>query len=351
MIQALQQPFHPSSSLPLLTLLHAIRVSIGWAQLSSSKDRLNHLAGFWTMAFGGSTLASLLLNQPPPWLTSYSIPLVYTLTYLLLQPILPTLLSTLPSFPLNLTLTLFDAVNRSFTLSSVLHSLSTHPNQSFQNNLLTSSLIAAVAVSGGGILVSLFGLDKDDWKFATPAVLRSNGKTWLNTMDLWSAALGITLLDFLRRTQPNEFKMSGDEEKRWIGAFLAGCLMLRMILLRQSSSLPKALKEKTPARQETAVSESISEPSPTDQPLVSISTPAPTEPVRDRIETPSPPAVHHKDFFQPGEPLSAGRKKTLEIRNKEWMRRTEDGGDQPPLPPARSLSDWMRQRRKSKPTK
>ncbi|WVO16502.1 hypothetical protein L204_104179 [Cryptococcus depauperatus] len=185
-------PIHPVY-FPYLRLsaIHAARVTIVWAGVTRGRKqkvgRLQDLAGYLVMAWGGGTLVALLLGQPPSWLTSSALWVVYPVVYTLLIPtgLSAYVVDTCPALLLNLIGSCSDAMTRGTTLAMLPSLVVVNP--SFRHaGLWTFSLLGALSVTGGGLLVGLFGLAEDSWKLGVPGLLRGGV---LGTLDAWTAAL------------------------------------------------------------------------------------------------------------------------------------------------------------------
>ncbi|WWD21453.1 hypothetical protein CI109_105938 [Kwoniella shandongensis] len=197
-------PIHPVY-LPYLRFgaLHAVRVTTVWAGLTKSRKGrvgvLQDLFGYLVMAWGGSTVVSLLLGQPPTWLVSPTPWLIYPTIYLLLIPtgLSRFFVSTCPAIIFTLLGAYADGVNRSTTISA-LPSL-VGGSQIANANLWTYSLLSALAVVSGGLMVGLFGLAEDIWKIGVPGLFKGGV---LGTLDAWGSVLvGIAYLALTRHSE------------------------------------------------------------------------------------------------------------------------------------------------------
>ncbi|KAK8847366.1 hypothetical protein IAR55_005223 [Kwoniella newhampshirensis] len=185
--------------------LHAVRVTTVWAGMIKGRKGkvglLQDLFGYLVMAWGGSTVVSLLLGQPPTWLVSPTPWLIYPPTYLLLVPtgLSPYFIKTCPAIIFTLVTAYEDGISRSTTISALPTLIGASTNGLGTNaNLWTYVLLSALAVTSGGIFVSLFGLNEDSWKIGVPGVLKGGV---LGTLDAWGASLvGITYLALTRHT-------------------------------------------------------------------------------------------------------------------------------------------------------
>ncbi|WVQ98002.1 hypothetical protein IAU59_005122 [Kwoniella sp. CBS 9459] len=192
-------PVHPVY-LPYLRfgVMHAARVTTVWAALvKGRKDQhkvslLQDLFGYLTMAWGGSTVVSLLLNQPPTWLSSPTPWIIYPSVYLLLIPtgISNYIISTCPTTLFNIFGALVDGMTRATTITSLVTLIGS--NSAFINtangdiNIWTYALLSALAITSGGLFVGLFGMGEDEWKLGVPGLLKGG---LLGTLDAWGASL------------------------------------------------------------------------------------------------------------------------------------------------------------------
>ncbi|CDZ98514.1 hypothetical protein [Phaffia rhodozyma] len=366
LLHTLAQPFYPSvSTLPVLLVLHAIRTSVSWHHLRSPQTGsrgsvLQDLFGYWVLAFGGSTLVAILLREPSAWLTSPTILILYTTLYLLLENVLPTAIRLFPPTALTTLLTVFDSLYRSFSLLSIHTNLTGRSDSPIGLNPLAGPILSAINVSGGRALVSLFRLSDSEWTLQTPSMF-TNGHldSWVRLADTWSAIAGISVLQW-SAGPPNTSNLEGREDQAVCALTIAGCLAAVKYLSskRDGRLLHSPLPASSPRGSSFKNVSEIAEPSsPSDSttntipmsepnfyltsPLSSSSTGPSASPSLSKsaslasvssaslITTPttlSPPPVIHRDFFKPGKPLSEGRRKTIEIRNKELMRRADERG-------------------------
>lgn len=126
-------------------------------------------------------MISLLLGQPPSWLTQPTPWLIYPLIYLLLIPtgLAAFITSTAPAVPFNVFTAYIDGITRGATISALPALIGSSGKTS---NWFTTTLLSGIGICGGGWLVQLFGLSLPEWSLGVPSVL--NGGL-LNTMDFW----------------------------------------------------------------------------------------------------------------------------------------------------------------------
>ncbi|WVF69961.1 hypothetical protein IAT40_004746 [Kwoniella sp. CBS 6097] len=204
-------PIHPVY-LPYLRfgVIHAARVTTVWAALTKARKNnkkvgvLQDLFGYLTMAWGGSTVVSLLLNQPPTWLSSPTPWIIYPSVYLLLIPtgLSHYIVSTCPTSLFNIFGALVDGMTRATTITSLVTLIGS--NSAFINtmngdvNLWTYALLSALAITSGGLFVGSFGLGEDEWKLGVPGLLKGG---LLGTLDAWGASLvGLIWLALTRQS-------------------------------------------------------------------------------------------------------------------------------------------------------
>ncbi|ORY30992.1 hypothetical protein BCR39DRAFT_455343, partial [Naematelia encephala] len=192
-------------------VIHAARVTTVWAGLTKGKDRrdvglLQDLFGYLTMAWGGGTLVSLLLHQPPSWLLSPTPWLIYPTAYLLLVPtrLSEYIVTTAPSLPYNLVGAYIDGMTRGVTITSLPEALSLSGVKG--TSWFTPIILSGLAVSGGGWAVQLLGMHEKEWGMGVPGVLRGG---ILNTLDFWGGMLVGIVYAALMRTHP-EFSALSD---------------------------------------------------------------------------------------------------------------------------------------------
>ncbi|OCF41687.1 hypothetical protein I317_04493 [Kwoniella heveanensis CBS 569] len=204
-------PVHPVY-VPYLRfgVIHAARVTTVWAGLTKGRKNgkkvglLQDLFGYLTMAWGGSTVVSLLLNQPPTWLSSPTPWIIYPSVYLLLIPtgLSNYIISTCPTTLFNIFGALVDGMTRATTITSLVTLIgSSSPFINAANgdvNLWTYALLSALAITSGGLFVGLFGLGEDEWKMGVPGLLKGG---LLGTLDAWGASLiGLLWLALTRQS-------------------------------------------------------------------------------------------------------------------------------------------------------
>ncbi|WWC59310.1 uncharacterized protein I303_101861 [Kwoniella dejecticola CBS 10117] len=229
-------PIHPVY-FPYLRfgVIHAVRVTTVWASLTKGKKRdgdgngrLADLFGYLVLAWGGSTVTTMILNQPPSWLISPTPWIIYPVVYTLL---IPTGLSryfvdTCPAILFNLLGACVDGMTRGTTITSLGSLISSSSLDGGQNdlNLWTYVLLSALAISSGGLMVGTLGLNETTWRLGTPNLLKGG---ILNTLDAWGASLvGVLWLILTRQSStltplsdlvesplPREFKVSSAEGK------------------------------------------------------------------------------------------------------------------------------------------
>ncbi|KAK1921531.1 hypothetical protein DB88DRAFT_67105 [Papiliotrema laurentii] len=170
--------------------IHAARVTLVWAALTRGRKRtvpfFQDLFGYLVMCWGGGTVTSLLLSQPPSWLIDPTPWLVYPPIYLALVStgLARFIVSTAPTL-VNLFGAYIDGITRGTTISALPSTLSAS-SPAIAESLLATALISGITVSSGGWIVQAFGMHEDEWKVGKPTVL--NGGV-LDTLDLWSGAL------------------------------------------------------------------------------------------------------------------------------------------------------------------
>ncbi|ODN82246.1 hypothetical protein L202_02531 [Cryptococcus amylolentus CBS 6039] len=187
-------PIHPVY-FPYLRFgaIHAARVTTVWAaQTKGRKGRvgtLQDLFGYLVMAWGGSTVVSLLLGQPPSWLTSSAPWIIYPSIYLLLVPtgLSAYIVQTTPALLFNVFTAYVDGMTRGTTLSALPALVSqSSTGVGATANLTTYALLSSLAITSGGLFVGLFGLAGDSWSIGVPSLLKGG---LLGTLDAWGAAL------------------------------------------------------------------------------------------------------------------------------------------------------------------
>ncbi|WVQ76074.1 hypothetical protein IAR50_005711 [Cryptococcus sp. DSM 104548] len=187
-------PIHPVYA-PYLRFgaIHAARVTTVWAaQTRGRKGRvgvLQDLFGYLVMAWGGSTVVSLLLGQPPSWLTSPTPWIIYPTTYLLLIPtgLSAYILQTTPALLFNVFTAYIDGMTRGTTLSALPDLVSqSSTGLGGAANLTTYALLSSLAITSGGLFVGLFGLAGETWSIGVPSLLKGGA---LGTLDAWGAAM------------------------------------------------------------------------------------------------------------------------------------------------------------------
>ncbi|WWC67893.1 uncharacterized protein I206_101811 [Kwoniella pini CBS 10737] len=241
-------PIHPIY-FPYLRfgVLHAIRVTTVWANLTKGKNqngsesgsgRLVDLFGYLVLAWGGSTVISIILNQPPSWLISTTPWIIYILIYILLilTGLSKYFIKNCPKIIFNLIGSFIDCITRGITITSIgtlISSSSIFLNENENENenekdlnLWTYCLLSGLAISSGGLIISTLGLNENEWKLNTPNLLKGG---FLNTLDFWGSSLiGLLWLiltnqnqnqnsnlnhfsKFLNYYLPDEFKISISE--------------------------------------------------------------------------------------------------------------------------------------------
>ncbi|KAK6903797.1 hypothetical protein I203_107303 [Kwoniella mangroviensis CBS 8507] len=191
-------PIHPVY-FPYLRfgVIHAVRVTTVWAGLKKGKKRggrLQDLFGYLALAWGGSTVTSLLLNQPPSWLISPTPWIIYPLIYTLLVPtgLSAYIVDTCPTLLFGIIGGFVDGMTRGTTITSLATLLSSSSIGSSaisldgSINLWTYALLSLLAISSGGLIVGALSLNEDEWKLGTPGLLKGG---LINTLDAWSASL------------------------------------------------------------------------------------------------------------------------------------------------------------------
>lgn len=147
-------------------------------------------------------MVSLLLGQPPTWLASPTPWLIYPTAYLLFfrTGLSSHFLNTCPALIFTLVTAYEDGMNRSTTISALPALVRKSTNGlGATADLWTYSLLSALAVISGGLLVGLFGLAEDNWKIGVPSVLKGGV---LGTLDAWGAILvSVTYLALTRHTE------------------------------------------------------------------------------------------------------------------------------------------------------
>ncbi|WVW78523.1 hypothetical protein I302_100478 [Kwoniella bestiolae CBS 10118] len=235
-------PIHPVY-FPYLRfgVIHAARVTTVWAGMRKGKKRggrLQDLFGYLVLAWGGSTVTSLILNQPPSWLISPTPWIIYPLVYTFLVPtgLSAYIVDTCPTVLFGIIGGLVDGMTRGTTITSLGTLLSTSSvgssaiSSGGNINLWTYGLLSLLAISSGGLIVGTLGLNEDEWKLGTPGLLKGG---LINTLDAWSASLvGLLWLaltnqhsslkgvnQFIQLSLPHELKVSSTDEKE-LGAGL-----------------------------------------------------------------------------------------------------------------------------------
>ncbi|WVQ69193.1 uncharacterized protein L199_007409 [Kwoniella botswanensis] len=207
-------PIHPVY-FPYLRfgVIHAVRVTTVWAGLKKGKKRggrLQDLFGYLALAWGGSTVISLLLSQPPSWLISPTPWIIYPLIYTILVPtgLSAYIVDTCPTLLFGIIGGLVDGLTRGTTITSLATLLSSSSIGSSaisadgSINLWTYALLSLLAISSGGLIVGVLGLNEDEWKLGTPGLLKGG---LINTLDAWSASL-VGLLWLILTNQNSSLK-------------------------------------------------------------------------------------------------------------------------------------------------
>ncbi|WRT64822.1 uncharacterized protein IL334_001758 [Kwoniella shivajii] len=241
-------PIHPVY-FPYLRfhVIHAIRVTTVWAILTKGKKkggRLQDLFGYLVMAWGGSTVISMLLNRPPTWLISSTPWIIYPSIYTLLIPtgLSSYFVNTCPTIMFNVIGAFVDGMTRGSTITSLSSLLTTHSigHTESGTNIWAYTLLSALAVSSGGLLVGLLGLNENDWKLSTPNLLKGG---FLTTLDAWSASLiGILWLTLTRQNTslnplsnmfeavlPHELKITSSTQGKFIDTTHAGSICVLIL--------------------------------------------------------------------------------------------------------------------------
>ena len=79
-----------------------------------------------------------------------------------------------------------DSVLRLSSITACVSLVQDHPDPRLSQSLFLQLLIGAVASAGGGITAATFDVWTPDWKFGTPAVLKSS---WVGSTDVWGGAV------------------------------------------------------------------------------------------------------------------------------------------------------------------
>ncbi|BEI81087.1 hypothetical protein CcaverHIS002_0202470 [Cutaneotrichosporon cavernicola] len=170
------------------SVLHAMRVSLAWAAMTRGRKSVGLFAdlfGFLVIAWGGGTLVSLLLGNPPAWLISPVPWLVYVAVYLVTIPTrLASVISSAPSLPLGLVLSLVDGMTRGVSVASMPALTESSPKTA--GSWLAPVVLGAIATCGGGWIAQTLGLARESWAMGRPSVL--GGGVW-NTLDVWAALI------------------------------------------------------------------------------------------------------------------------------------------------------------------
>ncbi|WWC86973.1 uncharacterized protein L201_001854 [Kwoniella dendrophila CBS 6074] len=199
-------------------VIHAVRVTTVWAGLTKAKrggGRLQDLFGYLVLAWGGSTVVSLLLNQPPSWLISFTPWIIYISIYTLLIPtgLSRYFIETCPKILFNVVGGLIDGMTRGTTITSLITLISnssllkiaSEQNQNSSNGeigIWTYMILSGIAISSGGVIVGLLGINENEWKLITPNLLKGG---ILNTLDFSSSSLiGLLWLILLNQNQSLE---------------------------------------------------------------------------------------------------------------------------------------------------
>lgn len=187
---------HPTwLPIPALTLIHALRVSLGTCQVQGGPRKLPLLQSVvlaWILLFGGWCILNVALAQPCPLLDAgvQWTALVYGLVHAaaVLSGFQSSLLAAIAKSPggfglaFDLFVNLIDAVCRADGIISLgVAPVATHT--SFLTPLLTSALIGG----GGPLLIGLLNLESPDWRLQAPTWLRN--PTGLLAVDIWSASV------------------------------------------------------------------------------------------------------------------------------------------------------------------
>ncbi|KAK4688137.1 hypothetical protein P7C73_g1979, partial [Tremellales sp. Uapishka_1] len=186
----------------LFGAIHAARVTTLWVGATKGRRKvstLQDLFGYLVQCWGGGTVVSLLLSQPPSWLISPTPWIVYTTVYTLLVPtgLSSFVVKTAPTLLFNLVGAYVDGITRGITITGI----SSLGAFSWWTEVVLSGLAAC---SGGWIMQSL-NLAGENYQVGKPTIL--NGGL-LDTLDLWGAmAVGLVYGGLMR----------AHEETGWVG--------------------------------------------------------------------------------------------------------------------------------------
>ncbi|WVQ83373.1 hypothetical protein IAT38_005514 [Cryptococcus sp. DSM 104549] len=187
-------PIHPVY-LPYLRFgaIHAARVTTVWAVMTKGRKGkvgvLQDLFGYLVLAWGGSTVTSLLLGQAPSWLISPTPWIIYPSVYALLVPtgLSSYITSTAPALLFNITTAFVDGMTRSTSLSALPALVAASTTGIAANaSWWTYALLSALGITSGGLIVGLLGLNEASWTIGVPSLLKGGV---LGTLDAWGAAL------------------------------------------------------------------------------------------------------------------------------------------------------------------
>lgn len=154
------------------------------------------MAGFLTMAWGGSVTSHILLSLPIPQLLSFSPLLTYTITHLVLPDI-----QRLPSLKtLDLSMPLLDALLRTASIAAGVEACRNHWSPAVTESLSIQLFIGAITSAGGGVLAQTLRVWEPSWRLSRPSFLEQG--TLLASTDVWSGTLVAGIYGFLTTSHP-----------------------------------------------------------------------------------------------------------------------------------------------------
>ncbi|WVW78383.1 hypothetical protein I302_100337 [Kwoniella bestiolae CBS 10118] len=201
-LSPLLSPVHPSFPFAPIDVVGAMRLSsvinwiatgvfdpqpVGKGKKGTKKDRASiwqELAGLMIVVFGGETFLAMCTGSTPSWLVTPNIAVLFCAIHTLqTRTPLVHLLPTRPSLPLELLLSIPDAIGRTllltrFSILPLLRPSSTLPATSI--SLILVPFILAVPFAS--IAFSTFNFFSPQLKLTTPVELKSKG--WM-LVDTW----------------------------------------------------------------------------------------------------------------------------------------------------------------------
>ncbi|KDQ14915.1 hypothetical protein BOTBODRAFT_55103 [Botryobasidium botryosum FD-172 SS1] len=179
----------PFPFLALLRALHAfLRMQSQQADARKRADFPARLICYFVAYYGGGSITSVLLQQPPAW--TYSAPKFFlpVLLFALFSRPLPSFVLGKLNAALAPTPVVLSFVHTLLRTSSALSAYTLLQSHAFASSRFAALALGALASGGSGIVISTFGLAEARWRLQTPLFLRPESSLWAS-LDLVVGAL------------------------------------------------------------------------------------------------------------------------------------------------------------------